>query len=967
MPDNCPSNEAGLTLPKHRLLKSVLLVVLVIFGSSCSGMNPSLTSVTPITRGVWPQDHSDLAADPDIVFGRLENGLRYIIKENHTPKDRVSMHLYVQAGSLQEREGEQGIAHFLEHMLFNGSKHFPPGEMVKYFQRIGMSFGPDANAHTGFMQTVYDVVLPEGDGKSLSEGLLVLRDYADGALLTAEETDRERNVILAEMRSRDSSRFRTYKALLAFETPGLLVSKRFPIGEADIIRKIDHRMLRNFYAAWYRPDRMIIVVVGDMNAAEAKQRIEERFGTLEPQAVARSEPDFGSLQQSGLKTFFHFEEEAGSTRVAIETLVQKKQPADSAAVYRYDMLQSLANEMVQRRLDAAIRRAKTVLTSADVTSGFFLGRLQYSEISADCRPDQWQLAIAELERAIRRAVLHGFTPLEFECAKGEYRAKLLQSVKESGTRESKHLANEIISSLSDWHVMQSPQQLWDMLNPVLDTVTLEEINLVFAKTWSVDQRMVLVTGNAAIGPGKLSPEAQILAAYNGSRQVAVLPLENRQAVVFPYLPEPGGRGAVAWRHTASDVGVEQVVFENGFSLSLKKTSFKENQVMVALSFGGGRASEPANKPGLAKLTETVVNESGFGQMDPLELQEALAGRLAGMRMRIREDMFVFKGEAASEEVPLLFQLLYAHIYDQGYREPVRSLALKRFEQEILSLERRTEGIMQLQVEAFLAGGDSRFGFPSLPQLQSCTIEDIRQWYGRQLSQAPMEMAVVGDIDPDAVIAMVARYFGTLPVRIPQKEIQRPGPVFPAGRMLRLIVDSQIPKAVVMVAYPTDDFWDIQRTRRLTVMAELFSERLRERIRENLGAAYSPYAYNLSHRAYKGYGLTRIVVQVDPAQADAIEQEVRNIADALSAGGSNEDEFKRVLDPILTHIKDLKQNNSYWLDSVLTGVFRHPQQLDWCRAFEQDYAAITLKEVADYARKYLDNRKAAAVLITPSAN
>ena len=929
-------------------------------------MNRSLNSDATILRDGWPQDESDLAVDPHIAFGRLDNGLRYIIKENHTPKDRVSMHLYVQAGSLQEREEEQGIAHFLEHMLFNGSKHFPPGEMVKYFQRIGMLFGPDANAHTGFMQTVYDVVLPRGDRKSLSEGLLVLRDYADGALLSAEETDRERNVILAEMRSRDSSRFRTLKASLRFEMPGLLVSKRFPIGEAEIIRKTDHRMLRDFYTAWYRPERMVLVVAGDMNTIDVKQLIGKQFGDIKPQAPARKEPDFGRLEHHGIKTFFHYEEEAGSTRVAIETLVQEKKPADSKAVYRNDLLRSLANDMVQKRLDAAIRRAKTVLTSADISSDYFLGKLRYSEISADCKPDQWKSAISEIENAIRRAVVYGFTPIELECARGDIRAQLLQAVKESNTRESKQLAQEIMSSLNDWHVLQSPRQRWDMLNPMLDTITLEEINGVFADTWSADHRLVLVTGNVNMDTGESSPEEQVLAAYNVSRQVAVLPPQNRTAAIFPYLPSPPVSGTVAERRSVPDLGIEQVVLSNGFSMNLKKTPFKENQVLIALSFGEGQASEPSDQPGLAMLTEAVVNESGFGKMDFLELEEALSGRLARVELSIREDMFIFKGEAASEELPLLFQLLYTHIHDQGYRESVRSLALKRFEQEYLALERSAEGAIPLKAETFLAGGDSRIGFPSVPQLQSCTVDDIKQWYGLQLSQAPMEMAVVGDIDPDAAVALAARYFGAMPERSFSPTQPRPGPAFPAGQSLRLNVESQIPKAVVMVAYPTDDFWNIQRTRRLSVMADLFSERLRTNIREKLGAAYSPYAYNQSHRAYTNFGLTRIVVQVDPDQVGVIEKEVRKIADTLAGRGSDPDEFKRTLDPKLTYIKDLRQKNSYWLNSVLTSVSRYPQQLDWCRTFEDDYAAITAKEVAAFARKYLDNSKAATVIITPSA-
>ena len=213
----------------------------------------------------WPHQASDLDPDPELVFGALDNGLRYVLRVNQTPRDRVSLHLNVQAGSLHERDDQRGLAHFLEHMLFNGSTHFPPGELVKYFQRIGMAFGDDANAHTGFNETVYDVLLPDNRPESIAEGLLVLRDYASEALLLPEEIDREREVVLAEMRTRDSPGYRAFKASLEFEFEGLRVAQRLPIGEEAVVRQADRQALKAFYDDWYRPERLVVVMVGDFD------------------------------------------------------------------------------------------------------------------------------------------------------------------------------------------------------------------------------------------------------------------------------------------------------------------------------------------------------------------------------------------------------------------------------------------------------------------------------------------------------------------------------------------------------------------------------------------------------------------------------------------------------------------------------------------------------------------------------
>jgi len=918
---------------------------------------------------VWPHDNSDISPDPDTLFGRLDNGLRYIIKENHTPRDRVSMHLFIQAGSLYEKPKEQGMAHFLEHLLFDGSVHFAPGEMVKYFQRIGMQFGPDANAHTGFTQTVFDVVLPQGDAKSLSEGLLVLRDYADGALLLPEEVRREKKVILAEMRSRDSARFRTFKATLQFELPDLLIGQRFPIGEAETIETMDHQMLRKFYQTWYRPERMILLVVGDMKPDTAKELIQDRFGDLKARVPSQPPPAIGSMVHRGINTFYHHEVETGMTQVAIETVQQKAQPLDSIDYRRREMVAELADAIIQNRLDAVVQRPDTVLTQADIGSGYYLRQIKYAQIEADCKPEAWRQALTEIEQQLRKALTYGFLPIELQRAKNDFRAQMQKAVQEARTRDSKEVAREIMGDLDDWRVFQSPRQRADMLIGFLETVTLEQIQKALIDTWSADHRLILVTGNADLTSGAAVPKAQIQSVYLAANSAKVDPPMHKKLAQFPYLPVPESPGTIVLRKRVEDLGIEQVEFNNGFRLNLKPTPFKENQVLAALSFGFGEASEPVDLPGLSAMTQAVVNESGFGALDRIALEAALSGRLAKTTFDIREDMFLIKGQAASAELPLLFQLLYTSIRDPGFREDARQLVLKRFQQEYESLPHSVDGLMQLKGQRFLAGGDRRFGAPAWGQLHQRTLSQMKAWMESQMRLQTMELSLVGDFDPEKAVDFAARYFGSLESLSgkdsPEMTATQPGPVFPRGQSLSLPVDTDIPKTLVVVAFPTEDFWDIQRTRRLTVMAELFSERLREHVREKLGAAYSPYAFNHSYRAYKGYGMTQIHVQVDPHQADAIVQEIRHIAEDLAVENSDADEFRRILDPTLTYIKDLRQTNTYWLNSVLTGAGRYPQQLNWSRSFEKDYAAITAEEITALARRYLVQDNAAVIILSPA--
>lgn len=945
----------------------LLVLVCLVVQCAATAQEHSQDPSTPISvEPYWPHLNSNLEQDPDAVFGCLPNGIRYVLMENNTPTDRVSMHLYMMAGSLAEAEHERGVAHFLEHMLFNGSTHFAPGEMVKYFQRIGMQFGPDANAHTGFDQTVYDIILPDGNRSSLAEALVVLKDYAQGALLLPEEVERERNVILAEMRSRDSSRYRTFKATLKFEMPGLIIGDRLPIGDRTVIEKADASLLRRFYDAWYRPERMVIVMVGDFSTTVAHELIKEQFGDLKPRSEKRDMPLLGRMQHSANQFFYHQDVEAGATTVAIETMVQAVQPRDSIQRQKEELLEDLAAHIMQKRLDALMQQPDAIFTSADNGTGYFLRQIKYAEIRAVSKPSQWQEAIHLLEQTLRKAIRYGFTQTEIEVAKGDFLSELKRAAQEQETRESKAIARDIMSSIGNWTVYQSPAQRYHLMEPLLETVTLNQVNQVFAKSWQPSHRLVLVTGNVDLTSGKAAPAKQIETTYLASLQKAVAPPKKKKRAQFPYLPEPTTSGLVMERRQDATLGIEKVVFDNGFTLVFKPTRFKVNQVLAALSFGRGKSSEPISQPGLAQWTEAVVNESGLGALDRLELEDALAGRWAGFQLDVQEDMFVLKGETVTSELALLMQLLYTAVQDPGYRAEAYHLVFRQFEQQGQELLRTIDGMMELHGRRFLSGGDSRFGTPNWKRFQQCTLDQAKQWYGAQLRQAPMELAVVGDFDPGTLVALVARYFGTLPKREKQfKPPDRPDPVFPAGEALRLTAGTRIEKALVVVAYPTEDFWDIQRTRRLSMLAELFSERLRQHIREELGAAYSPFAYNHSHRSYHGYGVFQIQVLVDPNLAETIVNEVHILADKLASAHHDLDEFRRVLDPTLTYIKDLRQTNTYWLNSVLKGSGRHPEQLEWARTFEQDYAAITLDEVIALAQTYLDNDKAASIVITPT--
>ena len=978
-----PNSFAGKIIMKRISYQNIFFCAfLLVLLTGCSSFfnNPQPQSVTkdrqPLT-GItpeeaifnptrhWAQESSDLKPDPNVIFKELPNGFRYILMNNNRPENRISMHLFIQAGSMHENDNERGVAHFLEHMLFNGTENFPSGELVKYFQNIGMQFGPDANAHTGFYSTVYDIDLPENDTKSIADGLLVMSDYAAGALISEKEVEKERPIILAEKRTRDSVDYRTFEAAFDFELPDALLSKRLPIGTEEVIQHADRKLLKSFYDTWYRPERMMLIMVGDFDAKVAEPLIMSRFNGLTPKAPMPGYPDPGSIRQTGTQSFYHYEPEAGNTSVVIETMTEEIAPPDSVEQQKNKLYASMANHIINKRLTEMLNDPDTPFTRAMISSGYYLNYVKGADISADCAPENWQKTLSSIEQTLRKALIYGFTESEVGLAKKAFTARLDKAVKAAPTRESRNLARQIMHSLNARQVFQNPEQIKNLEAPMIASVSAEELNGALIKNWNSDNRLIIVTGNADLNGQTDTPENQIVETYSASMAVPVSPPEENKLIQFPYLPAPLQKGKIASREDIADLGIIHVEFENGVHLYVKSTDFKANEVKAALIFGNGEKQEPETHPGLAALSGKVVQLSGLGQLTRDELNRALTGKNTFINFQVAEDHFAFRGNSVTDEIPLLFQLYYAYLNDPGFREDAYSLALAQFAQDYEALRHSISGGMVFEGARFLAGGDTRFGLPDFDTFKSNSLEDIRNWLTPALANSPLEISIVGDLDPEAVIDLAATYLGSLPAR--QSETVSGDdrhPAFPAGESLTLSVPTVIPKGMVTLAYLTDDYKDIYENRRLSVLSEVISDRMRIHIREEMGASYSSYAYNAPSRAYDGYGLLNAVVQTDPQDTGDIILAIEGIADDLTKRGLQNDELERAVNPILASIKERVKTNTYWLDNVLKRASRYPAQLDWCRSFYEDYAAITGQDINALAKKYLVNSKAATVVIIP---
>lgn len=930
-----------------------------------------LLALTAAAAIPFPQAGSDLKPDPEARFGTLPNGLRYVVRPNKEPKARASLRLLIEAGALHETENQRGLAHFLEHLAFNGSTHYAPGTLIEFFQRMGMNFGGDTNASTGFERTLYLLELPDTKESVIAEGLRVFTDYAGGLLLQPAEIDKERGIILSEKRTRDSVGYRTIVAQYGFMLGGTLFPQRFPIGETGVIQQAQRDRFLDFYNTWYRPELMSVVVVGDIDPVAVEKQIVSAFTPLAARAPARPQPDLGRLSSAeGTRVFHHYESEAPNTSVTIATITPYAREPDTAAKRLGDLPRSLAHSMINRRLSILAKKENAPFTTGSAGVGEAYNFYRQSSLALTCRGDQWAAALGVADQELRRALEHGFQPAELNEVVANFRNSLEQAVKTASTRRSDSLAEEIAESLLERDVFTTPADDLALFGPALTRITVDDCLAALRKVWSPAHRLVLVTGNAKIdaapAAGAATPEKTIAATYEKSRAVAVAPPEAIADTKWAYT-DFGAPGRVARRERVEDLDATLVTFENGVRLNLKKTDFEANHIRVSVRVGTGQLTEPRDKPGLAAYANQTFTAGGLGQHSADDLRRILAGRTVGAGFSVGGDAFLANGSTNREDLLLELQLLTAHLTDPGYRPEAARQARKTFEQAYLSFEHTAGGPFTLEVPKILASGDHRFGLPARDEMLQRNLDEVKAWVTPELQRGAIEVALVGDLDVDATIAAVAQTFGALPQRAPKPALDELRKVsFPATPFAReFTIRTEIPKGNIVIYWPTTDGRDIRRTRRLNLLAEVFSDRLRVKVREELGDAYSPGAGITPSDIYPGYGYLSASVTIDPPRAKTVADLITAIANDLAEKGVTEDELERAKKPILTALKESARTNGYWLGNVLARAQERPEMLDWCRSRYADNEAIDKADLDALAKTYLGAARASRVIVVPA--
>lgn len=938
------------------VLSLVLAVTAIIL--AVRGNKPDEKPTTPPTTSVavearaWPQDKSDIAPDPSAVFGTLENGMRYMILPNTEPPNRLSLRLHIAAGSLMEEEDQRGIAHFLEHMVFNGtSSHKDANALIREMQKRGIAFGAHVNAYTSFDETVYMLDLPDLKPDTMKLTFGVLRDFADGALLSKEEIDAERGVILAEKASRDSVEYRMMLKQFQTMLPGSLIGERFPIGDEEVIKNAPRERFADFYQKYYTPERMTFVAVGNIDAAELELTIKETFGSLVNPEKPGADPDMGEVAlPEGVKAHIFSDRELASTDVSLNLVRPYERKPDTKETRAARFPVEIAHSIMGRRFERITKQENSPVSAGSASKFALFNELEMGSVSLTAADDRWQEVVPVLEQELRRAKEHGFTESELSEAKANLLNSYREAVKRKDTRKSDSLATAIASSVNDGSVLSTPEADLALAEEILKGITVEKVHADFVKFWEAPgYHLVLST--------KEAPEdaAETLAKlYADSSKTIVEPPAARAMIPFGYT-DFGKPGTVADTVEVEDLGITQIKLANNVRINLKKTDFEKNRIRLLARIGTGQLSQPKDKPMLDKFANAIFDGGGIGKHTNDELSEILAGRNASVNLGIGEDAFTLSGSTTPEDQLLQLQIMVASLTDPGYRPEALWQFQKAIPMLFQALKHTTNGPM-MEMDAWLHGGDFRFSVPTQEQISNYTIDQVKSWLTPELEKGYLELTIVGDFDQETLIKDLLATFGTLAKRDaspPEKTALSRKVDFPKPPSEKTFTyESKIPQAEAIAIWKTNGMrGNIPEVRRLNVLSEIYGDRLREEIREKLGVSYSPNAGAGGSDSLEGFGYLIGQSIGKPDDITLLLTTMETIAKDFSEKGATQDELDRALAPTLSNLEKTLRDNSYWLSTVLSQSQTDPEKLELARTREKDYRSIKLEEINALAKKY----------------
>lgn len=925
---------------------SCVAIAIAIF----AGSPPALAATAPAAKTAvngWGVHLTDVTPDPSIRYGTLPNGMKYAIMHNATPKGTASVRLQFSFGSIGEAENERGLAHFIEHMAFNGTTHVPEGDMVKILERQGLAFGPDTNAVTDFDTTTYMLDLPKSDDDLIDTAMFLFREVASEIKFDPAAVDRERGVILGEERARDNFQLHQLVDMIGFQAPETPYPNRLPIGVDAVLKIAKADTIKDLYHRYYRPENATLVFVGDADPATVEGKIKKAFVDWKDVGPAGAPLPRGKVDLARPAAFDTFVDPAVATTVNYTVARPWNDPADTMAERHHDIAEALALAMFNRRLQKLVNQPGSPLLGGAMDTDEERDAALTTAVTLAAKDGAWKDALSVAEQEVRRAVEHGFTPTELKTQITDMSGALHAAAEQEDTRTNQSLANAVLGVVGRDKFVTTPKFRATDFDSAAKTITPAEVNAVFRELWTGSPPLVHVSAKQDI------PKQQLADAFKASRAVAVAAPKESAAQVFAY-DSFGKAGTVATDKRIDDLGVRTIRFANNVRLNIKKTDFEAGKVRFMVRLGDGMLDLPKDEPGLAPMLTITSATAGLKKHSLEELKDLLAGKVITVGSKVEDDAFVASGATTPQDLALQMKVSAAYLLDPGFRSEAASQWANAVPVIEKQLNAQPEAVAGVRLPILLASGDQRFGVPEATVLTKRNFDEAKTALAPVIASAPIEITIVGDVDENAVIAAVAKTFGALPERKlsdPVSADLKKASFRADRRPIVLTHDGPQDKALVEAVWPTSDDSNYREVIGIELLKDVLDLMLTDSVREKLGDSYGVSLQSAMSDTFKGFGYLSVAAVVAPDKTDEVQQAIAEAAAQLRDQPASVDLLARARNPELEKVDRQLSDNGYWI-AALAKAQSEPERLDRIRQKKALMQSITASDIQKLARKYL---------------
>jgi zinc protease len=926
----------------------LLLTVTYLAASPAQAPAPALSDSIPVER--------------EITTNQLPNGIRYYVRANKKPEKRAELRLVVKAGSVLEDDDQQGLAHFVEHMAFNGTEHFPKNEIVKFIESVGMRFGADLNAYTSFDETVYILQIPTDKPEVLDKALLVLEDWAHNVSFETDEINKERGVVMEEWRLRRGAGARTTDKLFPILLKGSRYADRIPIGKPEIIQNFKPETLKKFYKDWYRPDLMAVVAVGDFDKGIVENLIKTHFGSIPPAQSPRPRPQFGVPDHDGSVYAITTDKELTNTGVSIQNILPGRKQG-TYGVYRQDLVDGLFSSMLSTRFGEMAQKpdAPFLAASAD-RSSFITQDKDEADLSASVKEDGIEKGMTALLTEVDRVSQFGFTATELDRTRQNILRSYERLVIEDQNRQSNSRADEYIRNFLTNEPLPGAELEQALNQRFLPEIKLDEINAI-AKQWFKDgNRFVVVTAPDKAGV-VIPDEAKLAAVMKAGANKDIKAYVDTVTSGALLDPIPSG-GSVVKTTTKDAVGITEWELSNGVKVVLKPTTFREDEIVFRATSPGGTslASDADYIP--ASTAAQIVGAGGLGKFNLIDLRKALTGKVASANTFIGETEEGMQGGASRKDLETMFQLIYLRFTQPRPDPEIFSVQASQTKTVLANQSAVPEFAFAEALTTIMGQNHLRRRITTAATVDQWNLDKSLAFYKDRFSDASgFTFVFVGSFDVATMKPLVERYLGGLP-SVHRQETWKDLGIRPPNGVIEKTVEKGIePKSQTAIIFTGSFEYDSAHRTTLRAMGQILQMRLLETLREELGGTYSVSVNAAGSKIPRQEYQISIQFGSDPKRVDSLVKTVFEEIEKLKAGGPTDAQMNDEKEALLREFETSSKQNGYLLTQI-SGRYQFGEDVTGIWDTPEVYKKLDAASIQSAAKTYLNENNFVRVTLVP---